>query len=118
MMTGIPEELITYLAVRDRERGVRVTAALDARTPAERVLMKEAAVMGYVQGMQAGRDSRIPPDSAVLRSVVAACLEMPDLYPAISAPENATESPASGRTGVPRHTETTREAGEAQEAAE
>jgi hypothetical protein len=83
-MPEIPEELITYLAARDREREARVTAALEAHTPAELTLIKEAAVMGYVQGRQAGRDSEIPPDSAVLRSVVAACLAMPDLYPAIA----------------------------------
>jgi hypothetical protein len=96
MSAEIPEELIAYLAVRDRERGARVAAALEARTSAERVLMKEAAVMGYVQGMQAGLASKIPPDSAVLRSVVAACLEMPDLYPAISAPETTPDAPKGG----------------------
>ncbi|GAA4626676.1 hypothetical protein GCM10023196_035890 [Actinoallomurus vinaceus] len=90
--TEIPAGLVAYLAERDRHRARRVANALAERTPAERTLMKEAAVMGYVQGRQASRDAEVPPDSAILRSVVAACLDMPDLCPAISAHEAAEEA--------------------------
>lgn len=92
MTTEIPKGLISYLATMDRYRARQVDAALRARTPDELILMKEAAVMGYVQGMQAGRDVPIPKDSAILRMVIGACLAMPDLYPAISrTPEDAEE---------------------------
>lgn len=92
-MPEIPPEIINYLAVRDRQRAQEVDAALARRTPDELVLMKEAAVMGYVQGMQAGRDVEMPKDLALLRMVVGACLAMPDLYPAISrTPGDAEEA--------------------------
>jgi len=84
MSEEIPEGLVNYLATMDRYRAQQVDAALEARTPDELVLMKEAAVMAYVQGMQAGRDVPIPKNTALLRMVVGACLAMPDLYPAIS----------------------------------
>lgn len=85
-MPEIPAELINYLAVRDRERAREIDEALERRTTDELVLMKEAAVMAYVQGMRAGmgRDVPIPKDWALLRMVVGACLAMPDLYPAIA----------------------------------
>lgn len=82
MTAEIPEELRTYIAARDRERSERVLAALEALTPRERLLIKEAAVMGYVQGVMAP-DSAIPTDSIILRNVVAGCLDASDLYPVI-----------------------------------
>jgi hypothetical protein len=93
MTTDIPEGLVSYLATMDRYRAQQVDAALEARTSDELALMKEAAVMAYVQGMQAGRDVPIPKDSALLRMVVGACLAMPDLYPTISrSPGDAEEA--------------------------
>lgn len=83
-MSEIPQELIDYLAVRDRQRAQEIDAALQRRTPDEVQLMREAAVMGYVQGTRASRDEAIPKDLALLRMVVGACLAMPDLYPLIS----------------------------------
>ena len=87
-MSEIPQELINYMATRDRQRDEQVTTALGWRTPAELAVMKDAAVMGYVLGTRAVGDTEIPPDTAILRNVVAACLELPDLYPAIGAPES------------------------------
>ena len=84
MAEQVPPVIINYLAVRDRQRAQEVDAALQRRTPNEVQLMREAAVMGYVQGVQAGRDVAIPKDLALLRMVVGACLAMPDLYPLIS----------------------------------
>jgi hypothetical protein len=83
-MPEIPQELLAYFAAHEQWRDRQVDAALARRTPDERVLMKEAAVMAYVQGMQAGRDTEMPKDLALLRMVVGACLAMPDLYPKIS----------------------------------
>lgn len=85
----IPENLAGYLAARDRERAQQVGEALGALTPREQALVKEAAVMGYVQGaLAAGAvHPQIPPDSAVLTEVVGACLAMPDLYPTLARGE-------------------------------
>lgn len=89
MTAQITEHLADYLAARDRERSERVAQAIAALTDRERALVREAAVMGYVQGALttggAVHDSEIPPDTAVLRLVVAACQALPDLYPTISA---------------------------------
>lgn len=48
--TPIPEEIVRYVAARDQERAERVDRALAALTGRERALVREAAVMGYVQG--------------------------------------------------------------------
>lgn len=77
-------DLRSYLAARDRHRNEQVTEALEALTPTQLSLIKEAAVMGYVQGKQAP-PGPIPPDTIILHGVIAACLALPDLYPAISA---------------------------------
>lgn len=71
---------------------VRVTVegdALIALTPRERSVTKEAAVMGYFRGTLAARGEAIPPDTAILREVIACCLDHPDLYPAITAAARA-----------------------------
>jgi hypothetical protein len=49
-------------------------------------LFREAAVMGYVRGVIAGKvgTDKIPGDLDVLAHVVSCCLSMPDLYPVIS----------------------------------
>lgn len=78
-------QLIDYIAERDRQRHEQVTAALDTLTPTQRAVIKAAAVMGYVQGTQAPPGEAIPPDSVILHRVIAACLAMSDLYPAIAA---------------------------------
>jgi hypothetical protein len=84
-VTEIPEALIRYVAVRDQERNERVSGVMRTLTETELTLIKEAAVMGYVRGKLASRDAPVPPDSDILRLVVAACLDMPDLYPTIAA---------------------------------
>jgi hypothetical protein len=80
----LPEALAAYLVARDRDREQHTDAALAALTLRERYLIREAAVMGYVQGAMSPRGEAIPPDSEVLRLVVSACLAMPDLYPHLS----------------------------------
>lgn len=84
-MSQTSRELARYLAVREQHRRDTVDAALATLTERERLLIREAAVMGYVQGVQAGRcgDVEIPPDSEVLFRVVDGCIAMPDLYPLI-----------------------------------
>ena len=80
----IPPELIDYLVDRDRAREERIDQALGALTPRELALVREAAVMGYVQGDLAPQGQAIPPDTSILRRVVSACLTVPDLYPTLS----------------------------------
>lgn len=91
-MSLTDEALGTYLAAREAERLADVEDTLRGMNPRERRLVQEAAVMGYVRGVQAGRsasvlrneDAKIPPGSVTLVDVVDACLSMPDLYPTMS----------------------------------
>lgn len=93
-MPQIPDELIRYLAVRDAQRDDRVNRALAALTDRERALVREAAVMGYVQGVGAARAKEfdIPKDSEIVWRVIAGCQTFDDLYPTISAlPDRSTD---------------------------
>lgn len=86
MTPDLPDGLLRYLAERDLRRAGRVEHTLAAMTVRERRLVREAAVMGYVQGVRAvpgGHNATIPPDSTILARVVGACLAFPDLYPVI-----------------------------------
>jgi len=93
MSTPLPPALVAYLAQRDADRAAAVRGFLDALTDRERALMREAAVMGYVQGRRHPQDDAHPKDAVVFAMVVDACLAFPDLYPATnlvaahSAPE-------------------------------
>jgi hypothetical protein len=84
MPHGLPDQLVAYLVERDTQRANAVDATLACLTERERRLVREAAVMGYVQGRRhlAGDDQ--PKDAAVLHLVVDACLAAPDLYPVIA----------------------------------
>ncbi len=62
-----------------------VAQFLGRLTDREHTLIRDAAVMGYVQGRRHPRDEDHPKDSAVLRLVIDAALAIPDLYPAVAA---------------------------------
>lgn len=83
-MTQLPSWMIGYLAARDSARHRQTDDAIAALTDRERALVREAAVMGYVQGSMALQGQAIPPDTSILRLVIAACLATPDLYPTLS----------------------------------
>ena len=93
MPDALPEQLITYLAMRDAQRAQAVDGFLANLTPRERALFHDAAVMGYVQGLMRDRSEGCPKDSLVMSVVADACLALPDLYPGVnqiasaSAPE-------------------------------
>jgi len=82
---AIPEALARYLLERDAQRAEEVRAFLTALTDRERALIRDAAVMGYVQGRMHPEGEPHPKDSAVLAEVVAACQAHSDLYPAVRA---------------------------------
>lgn len=90
-MAELPETLIRYLAERDTQRAENVDAVVAALTERERRLVREAAVMGYVQGRRHPADETHPKDSAVFSSVIDACLAAPDLYPVISGVRPCSE---------------------------
>lgn len=59
---------------------------LDHLSPREMRLIKEAAVMGYVEGAwsQGATKKDIPKDTVILQMVIRSCLANSDLYPLIS----------------------------------
>jgi hypothetical protein len=90
----LPPALIAHLAQRDADRATAVAAFLDGLTDRERALMRDAAVMGYVQGRQHPEGEPHPKDGAVLDLVVDACLHFTDLYPGVAyAADHAPEEP-------------------------
>lgn len=84
-MTTHPDDfLIDYLTRQDAARTERAATAFGALTDRERLLVKEAAVMGYVRGTMAPKGEKHPKDSAVVQEVVTACLSFRDLYPTLT----------------------------------
>ncbi|MEU2799027.1 hypothetical protein [Streptomyces sp. NPDC007117] len=75
---------------KDAQRAEAVTQFLGRLTDREHALIREAAVMGYIQGRRHPDDEEHPKDSAVLRLVIDAALTIPDLYPAAAAVEEQT----------------------------
>lgn len=82
---GFPDNLLTYIANRDAARHAHAAEVYGALTERERALVKDAAVMGFVQGLMREREEGVPKDSQIVALVVEACLAQPDLYPAINA---------------------------------
>ena len=87
MSIEFDEALVEYLIGREegRERQVRETLAV--LTPREAQLVREAAVMGYVQGNRAGAvgHTAIPRDRDIVHEVVLSCSSMPEYYRLIGA---------------------------------
>lgn len=79
----IPDALVAYFADREAARHNAAAEWFGTLTDRERALVKDAAVMGYVQGMR-HHDLPVPKDSVILARVVEACLSITDLYQAIS----------------------------------
>lgn len=79
----LPEWLVQYIAGRDAARATAVANTLTALTEREFLLVKEAAVMGWVQGMR-HHDLPCPNNLKILTTVVDACISFADLYPTIT----------------------------------
>ena len=79
--------LSRYFEARRARREADRNAVIGALTKREQALIRDAAVMGYVQGTMVPRSrpdgGDIPPDGQILASVLDGCLAMSDLYPAI-----------------------------------
>lgn len=86
-MSQMPEHLMKYLAKRDVQHSREVSEFLASLTDRERALLKDAAVMGYVQGRRHPEGEQHPKDSWVLAAVIDACFAFPDLYPAMNTKE-------------------------------
>ncbi|MFD3531974.1 hypothetical protein [Streptomyces sp. NPDC058664] len=84
MSEGIPPQMLDYFATRERQRNEDIDERLSQFTRREWSLMREAAVMGYVQGTMHLKGEPHPKDTPVFRGVVYACMTQSDLYPVIS----------------------------------
>lgn len=80
----LPEGFLKYLKARDKERADTVLVMWNKLTERERLLVKEAAVMGYVQGKMR-HDLPIPNDGDVVRLIFDAVRAHDDLYPTLAA---------------------------------
>jgi hypothetical protein len=95
-MTTLPDDIVRYIAARDRQRDDRVNEILAALSERERRLVREAAVMGYVRGGMAaapGKQFDIPKDSAIVWIVIDACRAFSDLYPTLAATPTGEQQP-------------------------
>jgi hypothetical protein len=84
MAAELPDALLALFADREAERHQRAADRFATFTERERALMKDAAVMGYVQGTMHPKGDRCPPDSWILRTVIESCMAHPDLYRAVN----------------------------------
>jgi hypothetical protein len=80
------DQLATYMAAREDLRATAVRRRWESLSKREQRLVREAAVMGYVEGVRSqpgGHDAKIPPDMDIVGMVIDSCSSMPDLYPTI-----------------------------------
>ncbi len=82
---GMLDHLAEYLGIREQQRREAVERLVGGLSVREVMLVREAAVMGYVQGAKNGpyRD-KIPGDGEIAYEVLDACLHFPELYPTIT----------------------------------
>jgi hypothetical protein len=94
----LPAEIVDYLLRRDAARQNRAAEVFGRLTERERLLVKEAAVMGYVQGRMHPADADHPKDSEVVFRVVDGCLSNSDLYPTLTGrTDDEDEEPSDDR---------------------
>lgn len=92
---ALPEALVGYFATREEQRFTATMQMLTDLTERELKLVREAAVMGWVQG-QRHADEAIPKDRQILFRVADACRAFPDLYPAITGWTPADDEDCGG----------------------
>lgn len=81
MTASLPPEIVAYFETRARKREQDIDERLAELTPRERSLVRDAAVMGYVQGRMDER-ARVetPRDTPIMRMVVYAALREDTYY--------------------------------------
>jgi hypothetical protein len=85
MTAGLPDYLVQYLIKRDQAHADRIAAVWSEFTEREQGLVKDAAVMGWIQGAQCARAGEgWPGDWVAVPTVIGACLGNPDFYPTIT----------------------------------
>jgi hypothetical protein len=78
--------LVRYFAARRSHREGVVVAKYAALTEREKALVREAAVLGYVQGFRASPYTEaIPGDRLIVAGVLDAVDSFADLYPTLAA---------------------------------
>lgn len=78
--------LTDYFAARQQERDKRVVDKWTGLSRREQRLVREAAVMGYVQGYLDGKvQKEHAKDTAIVRMVLEAVDHFADLYPFLAA---------------------------------
>lgn len=77
--------LAGYIGRRAKDRQAAIERLASGFTERELRLIREAAVMGYVQGAMSGpHRTAIPPDAQIVHEVLDGCMTHPDLYPTIA----------------------------------
>lgn len=84
-MSEMADRFAVYLAGRDRERLERAEEMFAALTEREQHLVREAAVMGFVQGRMAHDEQPHPADSTILVRTLLGADAHGDLYPTLTA---------------------------------
>lgn len=84
-MNVLSDQMIRYFERREATRAAAVESVLASLTDREKALVKDAAVMGYINGTMHVPGEPIPRDGRIVTNVIAACLHHPDLYPALGA---------------------------------
>ncbi len=74
MTLDLPPHIVAYMETQAEAYAERTRRVLDALTPREQRLVREAAVMGYVVGVREPQGSPIPKDTEVMWTVVTSCL--------------------------------------------
>lgn len=80
----LPDWMAAYVRERDSQRKQGLKVKLESFTARELLLIKDAAVMGYVRGTMAPKGEAIPKDWAIVTEVVGECMAFPDLYPEVN----------------------------------
>ena len=82
-----------YMDVRRRQRDEKHAQAVNRLTDRELLLVREAAVMGFVQGTRGGpyRTGEFPKDHEIVRRVLDGMQSFPDLYPTFATLYEETE---------------------------
>ncbi|BFP50116.1 hypothetical protein KCMC57_64840 (plasmid) [Kitasatospora sp. CMC57] len=97
----LPDAIVQLFAQRELARDAAVTELLAGLTERERGLVKDAAVMGWIQGMR-HHDLQYPGDRQAVNVVVDACISpaFRDRYPTITKRRRKRRTPASAPSTV------------------